>query len=313
MAILAILFAGIIAVPVSLPRAHADDTSVSLNITGVLGKDVSDNYLGSGIYDVIQAGNTMNFNVLFTASPVVFQRNLTLGVKFDWMQNYQNTSSYTAVFAGQTIEVSLAFTIPNLAGSYSSLNVAAHSWTLQLWDMPVGTTWTTSCYDNGSYYKGPACTSWQSYSYSSQTPLIAIYNSAQVGYYNNMLQAESIITAIGNVLSSTTPPAGSSAAVADLAQARTQAILASNAYANGDFSTAQTDSQNALNDANAAQSSLGTIGGGTDAATMTSIWLIGAAVIMGGIGALLLGFGGFKYMRGKTRAITGYSPSPSKA
>ncbi|OLD40093.1 MAG: hypothetical protein AUI21_05300 [Nitrospirae bacterium 13_1_40CM_2_62_10] len=85
--------------------------------------------------------------------------------------------------------------------------------------------------------------------------------------------------------------------------------LANNAYALGDFSTAQTDYQNALNDANAAQSSLSTIGGGTDAATFTSIWIEAVAVLFGGIGALLVGFAGFKYLRVRTRASAGYAPS----
>ena len=311
LSILAIILAGALLVPISFPRAHADDQTLSLTITGTLAKGTSDSFLGGGYYDIIQAGNTLNFNVFFTANYVVFQRNLTLGVKMDWMQNYLNTSSYTAVFASQSIEITLAVPIPELTGQYSNLNQAGHSWTLELWDMPVGSTWTTSCNDYG-YYKGPACNSWQSFTYSTQTPPIAVYNSAQVGFYNNMLQAGAIITGISGVLGGKTPPAGSSAAVAELAQANAQAYLAENAYRNGDFNTAQTDSQNALNYANAAQSSLQTIGGGTDAAAMTNIWLTGVAVIMGGVGALLLGFGGFKYLRGKTRSIPGYSPSTSK-
>ena len=89
--------------------------------------------------------------------------------------------------------------------------------------------------------------------------------------------------------------------------------LANSAYSTGDFSTAQTDYQNALNDANAAQNSLSTIGGGTDTATFTSIWLDSVAILLGGIGAILVGFAGFKYLRGKTRALPSFTPSAPKA
>jgi hypothetical protein len=95
-------------------------------------------------------------------------------------------------------------------------------------------------------------------------------------------------------------------------QAYTQLALADAAYQNGDFTTAQTDYQNALNNANAAQSSLSTIGGGTDTATFTSIWLDSVAILLGGIGAILVGFAGFKYLRGKTRALQGYAPPAPK-
>ncbi len=106
---------------------------------------------------------------------------------------------------------------------------------------------------------------------------------------------------------------GTSSAVASLAQAQTQLTLANNAYKIGDFNTAQTDDQNALNDANSAQSSLATVGGGTDTATLTSIWLDSVAILLGGIGAILVGFAGFKYLRGKTKALTSFAPSAPKA
>ena len=314
--ILAVLLVGVVA-PLSVQRAHGDDYSTTLNVTGVLAKGYTDQYLG-GTYNVIQAGNTINFNVFFTANYIVFQRNLTMGVKFDWMQNYQNTTSPVTVLAYGTTTVTLAFQLPQLSGANANLNQAPHSWTLEMWDMGLASTWTAGCSDPGSV-KAPACIQWSSNAYSyypcyNNCLQIAIYSSQQATYYNNMLQAGAIIGALSTVLGGTNPPAGSSAAAADMAQATTQALLAQNAYRTGDFNTAQSDSQNALNDANAAQSSLGTIGGGTDAATMTSIWLTGAAVIMGGIGALLLGFGGFKYMRGKTRSMPNYTPpTPAKS
>ena len=310
--ILAVLLVGV-AVPLTVQRAHGDDTSETLNITGLLARGTSDSYLGATV-DAIQAGNTMNFNVIFTANSYVYQRNLTMGVKFDWMTNFQNTTSDTAVYAGQTLTITLPYTIPVLAGQYSALNLQAHTWTLELWDMAQGATWSasSSCSDfnNAPPFVQPMCRAFSSFNYPYHS--LAVYASAQTNSYNSKLQASAIITALNNVLGSTIQPApGTSSALASLAQANTQMSLANSAYTLGDFNTAQTDYQNALNDANAAQSSLATIGGGTDTATFTSIWLDSVAILLGGIGAILVGFAGFKYLRGKTRALPSYSPSAS--
>src|SRR5437667_12804641 len=140
----AVLLVGV-AVPLSVPRAHGDDTNETLNITGLVAWGTSDSYLGATV-DAIQAGNTINLNVVFTANSYVYQRNLTMGVKFDWMTNFQNTTTDTAVYAGQTLTVTLSYAIPALTGQYSGLNQQAHTWTLKLWDMAQGTTWNAySC------------------------------------------------------------------------------------------------------------------------------------------------------------------------
>jgi len=309
--IFAILLVGV-AVPLSIPKAHGNDAlyNPSLTFSGFLTRAYYDPYL-SNYVDAILAGNTLTFNVVFTASSYVYQRNLTMGVKFDWMNSYQNTTSNTAVFAGQTVTVSLPYTIPSLTGQYANLNQAAHSWTLELWDMQPGATWNSiyGCYDPYQYNPPfqPSC-----HSFSSGYPHeLAIYSSAQSISYTDGQQATAIISALSVVLSSTTPVPGTSSAVASLAQAQTQLTLANNAYKIGDFNTAQTDDQNALNDANSAQSSLATVGGGTDTATLTSIWLDSVAILLGGIGAILVGFAGFKYLRGKTRALPSYAPATS--
>src|SRR6266699_232945 len=293
----AVLLVGV-AVPLSVPRAHGDDANETLNITGLVARNTYDSYLG-GYVDAIQAGSTLTFNVIFTANSYVYQRNLTMGVKFDWMTNFQNSTSDTAVYAGQTLTVTLAYTIPALAGQYSALNLQTHGWTLELWDMAQGATWSANTYCYG-----------YNYPYHS----LAVYSSAQSSSYNSKLQASAIITSLNSVLGSTiTPAPGTSSALASLAQANTQMSLANNAYSLGDFATAQTDYQNALNDANAAQSSLATIGGGTDTATFTSIWLDSVAILLGGIGAILVGFAGFKYLRGKTKALPSFASSAPKA
>jgi hypothetical protein len=320
--IFAVLLVGV-AVPLSVPKSHGDDTygGTSLTISGFLFRGQSDAYLGSSNqYDGIQAGNTLTFNVLFTANSYVYQRNLTMGVKFDWMTNYQNmTGSYIAVYAGQTVTLSLSYTIPALSGQYANLNQVAHTWTLEVWDMPVGASWHGNCVDN-NYYTSPflpMCNSFTNcggyFCFGSQYHPVAVYNSAQATSYTTKLQAASIIASLGLAFrSAQAPPPGSSAALALYSQAYTQMALADSAYQNGDFTTAQTDYQNALNNANAAQSSLSTIGGGTDTATFTSIWLNSVAILLGGIGAILVGFSGFKYLRGKTRVLQGSAPSAPK-
>src|SRR5205809_7345422 len=148
--ILAVLLIGV-AVPLSTPRAHGDDTNETLNITGLVARGTYDSYLASTV-DAIQAGNTLNFNVIFTANSYVYQRNLTMGVKFDWMTNFQNTTSDTAVYAGQTITVTLAYTIPALTGQHSALNLHVHSWTLELCVMAqVATCRSTTYCDDYDY------------------------------------------------------------------------------------------------------------------------------------------------------------------
>jgi hypothetical protein len=260
----------------------------------------------------------MTFNVIFTANNYVYQRNVTMGVKFDWMNNYQNTSSYTAIYAGQTVTISLAYTIPALTGQNVNLNQAAHYWTLQVWDMPTTASWHGGCLDNNynpAYQVvGPMCNSFTNNNYYGTWYPVAIYNPAQAGSYSTRLQANAMITALGTAFrTSITPVPGTSAAISEYSQAQTQMTLGDNAYSTGDFATAQTDYQNALNHANAAQSSLATIGGGTDTATFTSIWIDSVAILLGGIGAILVGFAGFNYLRGKTRAMPNYSATAPKA
>jgi len=312
--ILAVLLVGV-AVPLSVPKAHGDDSTTTLTISGFLARNYNDGYLGC-CEDTVQAGNTLTFNVVFTANSYVYQRNITVGIKFDWMTNFQNTTTDTAVFAGQTVTVSLPFTVPVLSGQYTNLNQASHTWTLQVWDMAQGATWSTStfCTDPNSFMAPfqPSCKQFSSFNFGFHS--VAVYSSAQANCYSNKLQANAILTSLASAFGSTiTPVPGTSAALASYSQANTQMALGNNAYSTGDFSTAQTDYQNALNDANAAQSSLATIGGGTDTATFTGILLDSVAILLAGIGAILVGFAGFKYLRGKTRALPSYTPATPKA
>jgi hypothetical protein len=295
-AILAVLVVGIVA-PVMIPKGHADDQYENLTVSGFLTRDSYDYYYGNYVSGVA-GGSTLTFTLYFVAywTPV-FQRNVTLGVKFDWMTTFQNTTTYVPILTNGNGYVTLSFSVPTTAG----LNAVPHSYTVEAWDLPIGGTWNANngCYDTGY----TSCRQFTGYN-------VVIYSSAQASAIQNIQLAATEADALSAVLSSTKQAVpGTSTAVADLAAASVQVSLAQTAYNRGDFATAQTDSQNAVNQVNAAQSSLATVGGGTDAATMTNIWLGGVAVIMGGIAALLLSFGGFKYLRGKTRALPSYAPA----
>jgi hypothetical protein len=315
--ILAVLLVAIVA-PVAIPRVHADDTSENMQTSGYIIKESSvsggfrDIYLNSYV-DAIKAGSALTFTLIFQASPTVFQRNVSMGVKFDWMSNFQNSTmaspqnTYT-VFANQIAIITLNFTIPNLTGQYADLNLENHSWTVQVWDGPANSVWANGCGfdDFGAPYL--ACRS-----FFNSNPL-AIYSSAQANGMLSRLQANSEITALsGSLKNVLQAPPGSSNAVAMLAAASTQLALGDTAYSTGDFSGAQTDYQNALNDANAAQSSLSITGGGTDTANLTSILVETVAILFAGIGALLVGFAGFKYLRARTKTLSGSTYTTSSA
>ena len=306
--LLAILIVAI-AVPVSIPRGHADDTSEQLTTSGYVVRSYFDSYLGRTV-DAVKAGSVLSFTLVFVANSIMYQRNVSMGVKFDWMNSYQNSSmanpqnTYT-IFANQIVYLTLNFTVPELTGQYSGLNLVSHSWTLQVWDGPANTAWTFGCFfDNGVFQPGNAC-----HQFNNGSP-IAIYSSAQASGVQDSQQASAVISALKSSLGGViqTPP-GATNAIALMAQANALLTAGNNAYQTGDFATAQSDYHNALNDANAAQGSLATTGGGTDTATLTSIWLEAVAMLLAGIGAILVGFAGFKYLRTRARAYTGYTPA----
>jgi hypothetical protein len=259
--------------------------------------------------DAVKAGSTLFITVIFQASNAVFQRNMSLGIKWDWMSTYQNSSMASpqtpySVFANQIAYLTLNYTTPNLTGQYAGLNLATHSWEVQVWDTQSGQTWTGGCpRDNG----------FQSCRDFSNNDPVAIYSSTQASGVLAKQQASVEISSLSSSLRSVLQaPPGSSQAVALLSQASAQMSLGDTAYQNGDFNTANTDYQNALNDANAAQNSLSFTGGGTDTATLTSTWITAAAILMGGIAAILVGFAGFKYLRTRSKTLPTYTPPTVK-
>ena len=295
----------------SVPKAHAYfQDSTNVQVTGFTIRNYNDPYFG--YVDAAVAGSTLTFIVVMLGStsynyPATSQYNISMGVKFDWMAYYQNASNARPgntypVKPGQLAYLSVNVTIPNLTGQYSGLNQVTHQWSLEIWSTSQSQPyWTNSyCYD----YYGSAIGCVQRSGYN-----VAIYSSTQSNSVLIRQQATAEIDALTTVLhSSFTAPAGSSGATALLAQAQEQLTLGDQAYGRGDFTAAQTDYQNSLNSANAAQSSLAINGGGTDTATMTQIWIDGVAALFGGIGALLLGFSGFKYLRIRSKALAVSTP-----
>ncbi len=314
-AVFALLLVGIIA-PASIPRGHADHSNISISTTGYVVKNYPDPFFTcrfcGGTVDALKAGSTFYITVIFQASTAVFQRNMSLGIKFDWMNNYQNSSiaspqNQYSVYANQIAYLTLNYTVPNLTGQYQGLNLATHSWTVQVWDTPLGKTWV----DGGLYGFCPTDNGRQSCEDFRNNNPVAIYSSTQASGVLAKQQASAEIAALSAALSSIfrQAPPGSSQAVALISQANAEMSLGDTAYQNGDFNTANTHYQNALNNANAAQSSLAFTGGGTDTATLTSTWITAAAVLMGGIAAILVGFAGFKYLRARSKALPAYTPA----
>lgn len=303
----------------AIPRGHADDNSETLTSTGYVIRNNYDSYLGQTV-SAIQAGNTLKITVVFQADTSNLQRNVSLGIKFDYMTTFQNSTMaspanpYT-IFASQIAYLTLNYTIPTLTGGYAGLNLSPHSFIVEVWNGVSGQTWNMGCgYGYTEEFYGGTPYHFLGSCHEFYVGNIAIYSSQQSSAQLASQQASAEITALDNSLHSVLQaPPGSSNAVALLAQASVQESLGNNAYANGDFTGAQTDYNNALNDANAAQASLATTGGGTDTATLTSIWIEAVAFLFGGIGALLVGFAGFKFLRARAKTTSGSSYSPSSA
>ncbi len=307
-AVFTLLLVGIIA-PASIPRGHADDNNETISSTGYVVKQYYDPFLGRTV-DAIKAGSTLSITVVFYASSQVFQRNMSLGIKFDFMNTYQNSSmansqSPFSVYANQIAYLTLNYTVPNLTGQYAGLNLGTHSWEVQVWDTQSGQTAGPFCFfDNGFQSCRAFFNNWP----------VAIYSSTQASGIQARQQASVEISSLSSSLRSVLQaPPGSSQAVALLAQASAQMSLGDTAYQNGDFNTANTDYQNALNNANAAQSSLAFTGGGTDTATLTSTWIDAVAILLAGIAAFLVGFAGFKYLRTRSKTLSTYTPATMAA
>ncbi len=301
-ACISLLLVGL-ALPANItPRAHAFLASDSATISGFALRGYNDPTLtGSQTIDIAASGATINFNVvLFADNPTnAYQRNATVGVKFDWTTAYQNASNAgpsntLTMTANQESPVTLSLSVLSTTG------MIPHTWTLLIGDGPQNKQIPSSCSGNING-AGNVCL------ISGGAPF-EIWTNDQISAAQAKFQASQQITNVGVALatiraislSGTTP--GLTNAAGQLAQATTERTLGDQSWQSGDYGGAKNHYQNALNDANAANSALTTGGGGSDTASITNQILNGVGIAMFGVGSLLAGIGGFFYLRRKPKA-----------
>jgi hypothetical protein len=298
---LSLLLVGLALPTASIPRANAMLAGSSITVTGLSLTGYRDNVItGGSSVDVASSGATVNFNVvLFADNPTTaYQRNVTVGVKFDWMTAYQNASTASSsntltMTANQESTVTVSVAVLSTTGTIS------HFWKLLIGDGPQNKPIPSAC--SGTDGSGNVCL------ISNGGPL-QIWSADQISAAQAKFQAttqadnvqSALLTIRAITLSGSTP--GITNAAGQLAQASTESSLGDQAWQNGDYGGAKTHYQNALNDANAASSALTSGGGGADTASITNQILNGLGIAMFGVGALLAGIGGFLYLRRKPKA-----------
>jgi hypothetical protein len=290
-----------LAIPtVSIPKAHAFFTgNINVTLGGIL-RDFTDP--NRNTVDAAQAGSTLSVTVSILASNVIYQRNITMGFKGDWMTQYQNASNANpggtlSLTAGQVGSGTISVTLPSTGAA-----TPTHTWTVAVWDGPANSLNGADC-TGGRTEKTKSCETTTNFNagYSG----LAIYTGDQFSAAQADLQSTGLIASVNAAIASlalhpSTP--GVTAAAGQLAQARAEQSLGAQSWMNGDYAGAKTHYQNALNDANAAAGSLTNQGGGVDNATLINLLLGGIGIALIGIGALLAGLGGFFYLRRKPKA-----------
>ena len=273
----------------------------SITISGLSLTGYRDNVItGGSSVDVASSGATINFNVvLFADNPTTaYQRNVTVGVKFDWMTAYQNattasSSNTLTMTANQESSVTVSVAVLQTTGTIS------HFWKLLIGDGPQNKPIPSSC--AGTDGGGNVCL------ITNGGPL-QIWSGDQISAaqakFQASTQAANVHAALLSIqsvtLTGSTP--GVINAAGQLSQASTESSLGDQAWQNGDYSGAKSHYQNALSDANAASSALTSGGGGADTASITNQILNGLGIAMFGVGALLAGIGGFLFLRRKPKA-----------
>ncbi len=277
----------------SIPRANAFPTSFDYEQTGWLILGYFDSFYGTSV-DAAREGSTINFQAIMHANGANFQRNLTVGVKFDWMTSWVNASnanpsSTLPLLADQIAIVTVTVALPTLTGSNANLNFATHDWELRVWNTKLNTA------------AGPT-DDFDSRSRSN----FALYSNAQADGILAKREARAKIDTLSGAFSSVSQlPPGSSTALADLSRANAELGLGDTSYSNGDFATAKTHYSNALNLVNSAVNSLSSTGGGVDTANYTNLIMSGTGFLLAGVGVILAGIGGFIYLnrRSKTQMM----------
>ncbi len=296
-----LLSLGLVVPLVSIPRVEAFHSQLTYSLTGTVVKDYSDQLLGT--VDAAKEGSTVTFNVMIVANDfVVGQRNITVGVKFDWMTSFVNASNARPgqtlqLQAGGTAIVTVSVSIPALSGSYVGLNLATHSWQLRVWSSTENSAVTYSdCPHPQASLSGCEDRSGSRF---------AVYSNNQADGVLAREEANSKISVLSSTLSSLIElPPGAATAISDLSRARAELSSGDTSYSNGDFAGAKTHYTNALNLANSAASSLSSQGGGVDSASLANLILGGTGFLLAGVGVLLAGIGGLSYLRRRSKPAT---------
>ncbi len=288
-ACLSLLLVGLALPSASINKAHAfTNGNNSVSISGVLANFILPPNTSGGGITVAQAGSTLTITAVIQASSwntPAYQRNVTIGFKGDWMINYQNASIFsltTSAVASTTLSVAL----PS-AGSFNS-----HTWNVEVWDGPA-TGNVAGCSGGDAENYPNSGTAKSCFSLSSGT--FTLLNGDQYSAAQARSQALFAITNANNF-------ASAEAAQGQIAQAITERNIGDQSWASGDFAGAKGHYQNALADANAAQSTQVNLGGASANAGIVSVILVGTGTALFGIGGLLAGLGGFFYLKRKPKA-----------
>ena len=284
-AAISLLLVGLALPGANINKAHAFLNTHSLSLGNVL---ISPN-LPSGVGgEAVQGGTslTVTANVqgsLFTPS---YQRNITIGFKADWMQNYQNASMFTLT-SGQIGSTSFSVSVPSTAGI-----LPLQHWNVEVWDGPSGSSTIANC-DPSNSENNPT-SGIKTSCISLGSGFVTILTSDQYAAAQARNNAEIITGSIGTL--------SNSAANAQLDQANAELTLGDQAWQGSDYAGAKTHYQNAQNDANGALATAYNLNGGSQNAGIVSIIESGTGILLFGVGGLLAGFGGLLYLRRKPKA-----------
>jgi hypothetical protein len=283
----------------NIPKANAFHSAYSVTLSGLALANYNDFTTTGGLTrDIGTAGSTVNFNVVVFATSTVYQRNVTIGIKFDWMTAYQNASNAgpsntLSLTANQQASVSIGIAIPSSSGPID------HSWSILLGMGPQNKLIGPSC----SAGDQDTATSLVCMTFTRPGhAFFQIWSGDQSAAAQSKLQASTTISQVGTYVSQAAGTSEGNTAAGQLAQARTEITLGDTSWGTGDYAGAKTHYQNAATDANAAAASLTNLGGGSSNAGIVSTILVGSGTLLFGLGGLLAGFGGFFYLRRRPKA-----------
>lgn len=282
-----------LAVPLfTVPRANAFHSSITFptNPTGgTLFVNRFDAYHDATV-DAARENSPVTFNVLIRTDSAVGQRNITVGVKFEWMTSWINASD---AGPANTLEVApdsyatatVSVTMPALTGQFVGYNLYLHEWEVRVWSGAANAPSGATCDSDGTL---TGCQT------SPLRTAFAIYSNDQADGINAMEEASAKIDSLSIPFGFP----GTAKATADRSQATAELALGDTFYDDGNFAMAKTRYQNALNLANSAINALS----GGDAATYTNVLLGGIGSFLLGVGVFIAGFGGFWYVIRRRKA-----------